>query len=277
MNPFPRTLIATVAVTMALGGMASAQTSATAEADSFTPTVGQSGKDVVWVPTSQALVDRMLDMAQLTPQDRLVDLGSGDGVTVITAAKRGATARGIEFNPDMVELATRRAQTEGVSDRAKFEQADIFESDFSEATVVTLFLLPSLNVKLRPTLLDMQPGTRIVANTFDMGDWQPDETERVTEGCASYCQALKWIVPAKVAGTWTVDGDTLELKQTYQMVDGSLSKGASNQSISDGRLEGSQIRFSVGNDTYTGEVNGEKIQGTVNGSRPWQATKTAGS
>lgn len=278
MKSFRRSLIAAAAVTAVLGGAACAQTSGTATASgSYSPTVGQAGKDVVWVPTPQALVDRMLDMAKLTPQDRLVDLGSGDGRTVITAAKRGTRARGIEFNPDMVALAKRQAQAEGVADRATFEQADIFQSDFSEATVVTLFLLPSLNVKLRPILLDMKPGTRIVANSFDMADWEPDETAHVTEGCSGYCRALKWIVPAKVAGAWTIDGKRLELAQTFQMLEGSLREGTSARSLSGGRLEGARIRFSIGNDVYTGEVNGDRMQGTINGSRPWQATRASGS
>lgn len=278
MMPLRRSLFgASLAVILTVGGAACAQAETSTKTDSYTPTVGQSGKDVVWVPTPQALVDRMLDMAQLTPQDRLVDLGSGDGRTVITAAKRGATARGIEFNPDMVALAKQQAQAEGVSDRATFEQADIFQSDFSEATIVTLFLLPSLNVKLRPTLLDMPPGTRILANSFDMGDWEPDETDQVTEGCSGYCNALKWIVPAKVSGKWEVDGKTLELTQSYQMLEGSLSDGASTQPINAGRLAGAQIRFSVGDDQYVGEARGQTMQGTVNGSRAWQATKIAGS
>jgi SAM-dependent methyltransferase len=274
--PFRRTLIAALAVSLSFAGTACAQTGAASGKDSYAPTPGQAGKDVVWVPTSQALVERILDMAQVTPQDRLVDLGSGDGRTVITAAKRGAKARGIEFNPDMVALARRQAEAEGVSTRATFEQADIFQSDFSEATVVTLFLLPSLNVKLRPILLDMPAGTRIVANSFDMGDWEPDETAHVSQDCTSYCRALKWIVPAKVDGTWTVDGKMLELKQKYQMLEGSLREGPSSRPISNARLDGPKIRFSIGNDQYAGEVAGKQMQGTVNGTRRWQATR-AGS
>ena len=278
MKTLRRSLIAAAAVTAALGGMAvSAQTDAKTAADDYTPTVGQDGKDVIWVPTPQALVDRMLDMAQLTPGDRLVDLGSGDGRTVITAARRGATARGIEFNPEMVALSRQRAQAEGVADRATFEQGDIFKSDFSDATVVTLFLLPKLNVRLRPILLDMPPGTRIVANSFDMGEWQPDETARVTEGCTSYCRALKWIVPAKVSGTWEIDGRMLELSQKFQKLEGALRDGASTRRLGEGRLEGRRVRFSIGDDLYAGEVDGETMRGTINGTRPWQAARTAGS
>lgn len=248
----------------------------TAEQDStaeFTPTVGQSGKDVIWVPTPQALVDRMLDMAALTPQDVLVDLGSGDGRTVITAAKRGARARGIEYNPDMVALSRSAARRAGVSDRATFEQADIFESDFSDATVVTLFLLPGLNLRLRPTLLDMKPGTRVVSNSFTMGDWEPDETGEA-EGCANYCTAYKWTVPAKVEGTWKTSDGELALTQKYQYVEGTLQKGGASMPITDGKLDGATLRFSAGQDQYVANVTGRQMEGTVNGQAGWKAQLT---
>ena len=152
------------------------------------PSVGQPGKDVVWVPTSQVVVDTMLNLAKVTPQDVVYDLGSGDGRTVISAAKRGARAKGIEYNPDMVELSRQNAAKEGVSDRATFVKADLFETDFSEATVITMFLLPSINLKLRPKILNMKPGTRIVSNTFTMGEWKDDDTATVEEnqGCSYY-------------------------------------------------------------------------------------------
>src|ERR671918_2797234 len=145
----------------------------------FKPEVGQEGKDVIWVPTPQELVEKMLDMAKVTPKDYVIDLGSGDGRTVITAAKRGAKALGIEYNPDMVELSKRNAAKEGVSDKATFVKADLFETDFSEATVITMFLLSSINMKLRPKILDLKPGTRVVSNSFTMGDWTSDETATV--------------------------------------------------------------------------------------------------
>ena len=167
----------------------------------FEPKVGQAGKDVVWVPTSQALVDKMLDMAKVTPQDIVYDLGSGDGRTVITAAKRGATATGIEYNPDMVELSKKNAAKEGVTAKATFMKADLFETDFSKATVITMFLLPDINVKLRPKILDLKPGTRIVSNSFTMEDWEDDFTETISGDCTSWCTAHMWIVPAKVGGT----------------------------------------------------------------------------
>jgi len=261
-----RSFLTTAMCAVVLGSTACAQV---ATQDDYTPNVGQSGKDVIWVPTPQTLVDRMLEMAELTPSDRLVDLGSGDGRTVITAAQRGASARGIEYNPDMVAYARRQAAAAGVTRRATFEQADIFQSDFSDATIVTLFLLPSLNLQLRPTLLDMAPGTRIVSNSFDMGDWEPDETAEVTRDCTAYCRAFKWIVPAKVDGAWTLDGTPLTLQQRYQTFAGT----AGSTAIHDGRLEGSQIRFSIGSNQYVGKVSDNTMQGTVNGSRPWRATR----
>lgn len=263
-----------LACAVAWNPFASAQstTAAPSAASTYKPSVGQAGKDVVWVPTSQALVDRMLDMAKLTPQDRLVDLGSGDGRTVITAAKRGAVARGIEFNPDMVAISRQAAKAEGVTNRATFEQADIFQSDFSDATVVTLFLLPSLNVRLRPTILDMKPGTRVVSNSFDMGEWEPDETAQVVQGCGGHCTAYKWVVPAKVGGTWRVDGKELVLTQTFQKVEGTLRDGTSTVPIRDGRLDGTRIAFVVGDKRFNGEVNGKAIQGKLSDGAYWSAS-----
>src|SRR5918993_141451 len=188
----------------------------------FKPEVGQEGKDVIWVPTPQELVEKMLDMAKVTPKDYVIDLGSGDGRTVITAAKRGAKALGIEYNPDMVELSKRNAAKEGVADKASFIKADLFESDFSQAQVITMFLLPDINIRLRPKILDLKPGTRIVSNSFTMGDWSSDETADVKNGCASYCTAHLWIVPAKVQGTWQTPQGELTLKQNYQFISGTL-------------------------------------------------------
>lgn len=260
-------------LTVSLMGSAWAATTAPEPStEEFVPTVGQSGKDVIWVPTPQSLVDKMLDMAGLTAEDKLVDLGSGDGRTVITAAKRGAMARGIEYNPDMVAVSRSAARREGVSDRAVFEQADIFESDFSEATVVTLFLLPNLNLRLKPILLDMAPGTRVVSNSFTMGDWDPDETGEA-EGCSSYCIAYKWVVPAKVEGSWKLPDGELQLTQKYQKVEGSLLRGSEKVAITDGRLEGANIRFKVGDDEYTAKVTGKQMQGKINGQGEWSASQ----
>ena len=271
MMPLKKFFAAAAACAFVLSGSAGAQTSAP-PASTYAPSVGQPGKDVIWVPTSQALVDRMLDMAKLTPADRLVDLGSGDGRLVITAAKRGATARGIEFNPEMVALSQRAAAAEGVAGRATFERADIFESDFSDATVVTLFLLPDLNLRLRPTLLKMKPGTRVVSNSFTMEKWQPDEVARVKEGCSTYCDAYKWVIPAQVAGTWRMADKELVLTQTFQMLEGTLRNGNTVLPIGDARLDGTRIQFSVGKERYTGVVDGNEMRGTIDNKGTWSAT-----
>src|SRR5687768_1243423 len=242
---------------------------ALAQAKPFEPTVGQAGKDVVWVPTPQALVEKMLDLAKVTPQDFLMDLGSGDGRTVITAAKRGLRAQGVEYNPDMVSLAQRNAKEAGVTDRAQFVQADLFQTDFSKAQVITMFLLPSINMKLRPTILNMRPGTRIVSNTFTMEDWEPDQSETVTD-CSSWCTAHLWIVPAKAAGTWQMPQGTLTLDQQFQMLTGTLGSTA----ISGGRLRGDAITFTVGNTVYNGRVEGNTIRGTMSGGASGAFTAT---
>ena len=238
----------------------------------FEPTVGQAGKDVVWVPTPQTLVNKMLDMAKVTPSDFLMDLGSGDGRTVITAAKRGVKAMGIEYNPDMVELSKKNAAAAGVSDKATFVKADIFETDFSKATVITLFLLPDLNLRLRPKILEMTPGTRVVSNSFRMEAWEPDQTETVSDDCVSWCTALMWIVPAKVEGTWHLaNGGDLTLTQQFQMLTGTLG----STPISDARMNGSQITFTAGGAQYTGQVKGTTMQGAIKGGSggSWTATK----
>ena len=237
-------------------------------AQEFQPQVGQEGKDVIWVPTPQALVNKMLDMGKVTAKDYVIDLGSGDGRTVITAAKRGAKALGIEYNPDMVELSKRNAAKEGVNDKAQFMKADLFESDFSQATVITMFLLPDINIRLRPKILDLKPGTRIVSNSFTMGDWTADETTTASEGCTSYCTAYLWIVPAKVKGTWKLPQGELTLDQNYQMISGTLKSGANSTPITNGKLTGDQISFTAGGTQYTGHVIGNTIDG---GS--WKATR----
>lgn len=243
----------------------------------YKPKVGQQGKDVVWVPTSQDLVDIMLDMAQLQPEDKLVDLGSGDGRTVISAAKRGIKARGIEYNPDLVALANSAARQEKVTDLATFEQADIFESDFSEATVVTMFLLPKLNMRLRPTLLDMQPGTRIVSNSFLMEDWEPDETQQAGEGCDGHCIAYKWVVPAKVEGTWQLDDKKLVLGQKFQVLEGELVEGDRAAPVTDAKVDGKKLAFNIDGRRYEGEIRGDAMQGTIDGGQVWRATRVATS
>jgi hypothetical protein len=239
----------------------------------FKPQVGQEGKDVIWVPTPDGLVAKMLEIGKVTDKDILIDLGSGDGRTVIAAAKIGAKALGIEYNPDMVSLSEKNASEAGVSDRAKFIKADLFEYDFSEATVITMFLLPDINLRLRPRLLDLKPGTRIVSNTFTMGEWEPDAEVTTEENWNSWYTALLWIIPAKVSGTWNLDGNKLELTQQYQMIHGSLN---SENKITDGRLNGDIITFTIGTARYTGKVEGNnKMSGTVtsgSGTKDWVAT-----
>ena len=241
----------------------------------YEPQVGQPGKDVVWVPTPQALVDKILDLAAVTPQDFVIDLGSGDGRTVITAAKRGVKALGIEYNPDMVALSQRNAAAEGVSDRATFMKADIFQTDFSKATVITMFLLPSINMQLRPKLLAMKPGTRVVSNTFMMEDWRPDDSATIgdTEAtCEQWCTAHFWLVPANVEGTWRSAAGTLTLKQKFQELTGTLGTAAIVNAV----MKGEQIVFAAGGADYTGRLNGNRIEGTmVSAGRTtsWQATR----
>jgi precorrin-6B methylase 2 len=228
----------------------------------YEPSVGQEGKDVVWVPTPQAVVDKMLDMAKLQASDYLMDLGSGDGRTVITAAKRGAVALGIEYNPDMVALSQRNAEKEGVSSRATFMKADLFETDLSRATVITMFLLPEINLKLRPTILKLRPGTRIVSNTFTMGEWKADETATLSSdaGCnSSWCTALLWIVPARVAGNYKVQQGEVGLKQDFQMLSGYLRTGGKDFAL-EGRVRGEEISFTAGGRQYRGKLNGRTLE-----------------
>jgi hypothetical protein len=255
---------------------AAAFAQATATQKPYEPSVGQQGKDVVWVPTPDALVQKMLDLAKVTAQDYVIDLGSGDGRTVIAAAKRGARALGIEYNPDMVELSKRNAAKAGVTDKATFVKADIFESDYSKATVITMFLLPDINLKLRPKILNLKPGTRIVSNSFTMGEWKADQTENVTDNCTTYCTALLWIVPAKVDGSWQVSDGELTVKQEFQMLTGTLTSGGTETPVK-GRMRGDRITFTAGKAQYAGRVNGNSIvEGTVkggSGSGQWTATK----
>ncbi len=175
------------------------------------------------------MVEKLLDMARVTPQDYVIDLGSGDGRSVIAAAKRGARAHGIEYDAGLVEVSKREAAKNGVSDKASFAQGDVFASDFSKATVIFLFLTPEMNIRLRPQLLNLKPGTRIVANTFGIGDWNADETSVIPENCERWCTARLWVVPAKVTGTWKMADEHMTLKQTYQTFSGALKAATGPQ------------------------------------------------
>ena len=229
----------------------------------FEPEVGQPGKDVVWVPTPQSVVDKMLDTAKVTPNDFVMDLGSGDGRTVITAAKRGARALGIEYNPDMVALSKENAQAAGVTSRAEFRQADLFKTDLTQATVITMFLLPEINRKLRPTILKLKPGTRVVSNTFTMGEWQPDESHTVENCESSWCTVLFWVVPAQVAGNYKTAQGEFSITQDFQMLKGVLKAGGKTMPI-EGKVLGEEITLTTGSGagakTWRGKKNGSSLE-----------------
>jgi methylase of polypeptide subunit release factors len=269
----------------------------------YTPRLGLKGKDVTWFPTPDGLVEKMLDMANLTPDDFLMDLGSGDGRIVIAAAKRGVRSMGVEYNPDLVELSKREAEKAGVSDKAAFVQGDIFTFDFSKATVIMLYLEARMNMKLRPQLLEMKPGTRVVSHNCDMEDWKPDQsfTYKVRQPSFEYRPqsslstsagmesmantpveayyehyAFLWIVPAKVAGVWTWAGQELTLSQKFQEIKGSITVKGKKEPIRYGGMKGDLIWFEVGKGAnvlaYAGRVTGNTIEGVSRvGSGP--ATK----
>ncbi|RPI53499.1 MAG: class I SAM-dependent methyltransferase [Acidobacteria bacterium] len=268
MQNMPRSRVRPIALlllTLVVGADASAQEKA------YEPTPGQAGKDVVWVPTPQELVEKMLDMAKVTPQDIVIDLGSGDGRNVIAAAKRGARAIGFEFNPDMVALSRLRAKEAGVADRATFVEGDMFEADISKATVLALFLLPTNLDKLAPKFLTLNPGTRIVNNTFNVTGWDADASETIEGTCTSWCTSMLNIVPARVAGTWRTGSGDLTLTQDFQKVSGTLGTTAVS-----GRLHGEQITFKAGDTEYKGKVTGDRMEGTSTNAgktQSWSATK----
>jgi SAM-dependent methyltransferase len=255
-----------------LGSLACAAVAQQPASQDYEPIPGQPGKDVVWVPMPDSQVERMLDLAEVTSRDFVIDLGSGDGRTVIAAARRGARAMGVEFNPDLVTLSQHRAREAGVTDRTRFVEGDLFKADLSQATVVTLFLLDDINVKLRPMLLSLKPGTRIAANTFKMGDWEPD-AETGAPGCYAWCFIYLWIVPARIEGTWRTPQGELSLAQQYQQVSGSLGAGATALPVH-GRVTGDRVVLTAGGSQYRGLVAGDSIEGTVitaGAIRPWKA------
>ena len=244
--------------------VAGAQTSPAAPtADKpYEPRSGQQGKDVIWLPTPQVVVDKMLDLAKVTAQDVVIDLGSGDGRTVITAARLGARALGIEYNPDMVEYSRRQAAAAGMTARTSFVKADLFETSFAEATVLTMFLLPEINRKLRPKILDLKPGTRIVSNTFTMAEWKPDAEADLhgQPGCdISFCRVLHWVVPQKVEGTYKVAQGEVKLEQEFQMLTGTLKQGSTVFTLT-GRVYGEQIMLSTGEKQYRGRLSGGNLE-----------------
>jgi hypothetical protein len=252
----------------------------------FQPQVGQSGKDVIWVPTPDDVVDRMLTMAQVTPQDFVMDLGAGDGKIAIAAAKKfGARAVGIEYNPDMVKHANANAAAAGVAGtsqgKAQIRHGDIFQTDFTQATVITLYLLPALNMKLRPQLLAMRPGTRVVSHSFSMEDWEADEISTL-DGRRAYF----WMVPAQVMGNWTLDANNqrydLTLEQTFQKITGNVTLQPISAGLRDAKMRGPFIQFAFVDPSgvrrdFTGRVDGRRIEGTFRdekgGEGKWSATR----
>ena len=259
---------------------------APAFAQKYEPHVGQAGKDVIWVPTPDEVVERMLTMAQLGPGDIHFDLGAGDGKIAIAAAKRGAVATGIEYNPDMAKYANERAQAAGVAGvgpgKAMIRQADIFVTDFSKATVITLYLLPTLNMKLRPQILSMKPGTRVVSHSFTMEDWEADEISNL-DGRRAYF----WVVPAQVGGNWSLDagGQKAEIvfEQTFQKITGGVNFSKALQGgLREARLRGSDIAFAYVDQSgqrreFSGKVDGKRMEGTFRDAKGqegrWSATR----
>ena len=235
----------------------------------YEPVRGQAGKDVIWIPTPPGLIDKMLSAAKVTDQDRLFDLGAGDGIIAITAAKQyGTQAVGIEYNPDMAQFARRKVAEAGVTDKVRIITGDIFKEDFSSATVVTLYLMPHLNLKLRPLLLKMKPGTRVVSHAFTMGDWEPDETMSY-----QHSQGYFWVVPAQIEGNWVMTGMDggpmrVSMSQSFQNIGGNLTRGSQNLAMLGARLRGDEVKFQfITQDrkvhAFSGRVEGRRITGTV--------------
>jgi SAM-dependent methyltransferase len=264
-------LTAVVAMVVLTAGAAGAQTQGGAKP--FVPESGQAGKDVVWVPTPAELVEKMLDLAKVTASDFVMDLGSGDGRNIIAAAKRGARSLGVEYNQDMVDLSNRLAREAGVTDKAQFVQGDMYVADISKANVMALFLLPTNLTQLRPKFLDLQPGSRIVSNTFTINDWTPDDQVTIAGDCSAWCTALLYIVPARVAGTWKTAEGELTLKQDVQMLTGTLARPGGQPIPVTGRLLGTEITLQAQGQEMKGRVTGGVIDGTRSNGTAFQATR----
>lgn len=230
---------------------------------------GRAGKDVVWLPSYDAVVTAMLSMAKVTSRDVVFDLGAGDGKIAIAAAKEpyGARAVGIEYDPELAKLAACLVEVEGVSDRVKVVQGDIFKEDFAEASVVTMYLLPHLNLCVRHRLLAMEPGTRVVSHQFDMGDWKPDDSLNIAGRDVGL-----WVVPARVDGVWDFEDSlgtpfTLDLRQTFGVLAGEITAGGAPQPLPGATLRGRELRFTF--DTagtavkFSGTVRGGEITGVL--------------
>lgn len=271
MKPRPLASILVLTLLLLALPLANAQTSV----NTFEPVSGQAGKDVVWVPTPPALVEKMLDMAKVTPEDYVMDLGSGDGRNIIAAAKRGARALGVEYNPDMVKLSEQLAAKEGVAGKARFMEGDMYEADISQATVLALFLLPENLDRLVDKFLDLKPGTRIVLNTFGINGWSADRVEFADGDCGQWCEALLYIVPARVSGQWQLPNGHLTLEQHFQKLSGALEMEGNRYPVTNGRVDGSAISFTANGLQYNGRVSGDTIEGsaTHGAARGWRATR----
>jgi 2-polyprenyl-3-methyl-5-hydroxy-6-metoxy-1,4-benzoquinol methylase len=243
--------------------------SPTTNSTEYKPKVGQEGKDVIWVPTPEGLIDKMLEAAKVSDKDTLFDLGAGDGIIAITATRKyGAKSVGIEYNPEMAQFARRKVAEAGLTDKVKIITGDIFQEDFSSATVVTLYLMPHLNIKLRPILLKMKPGTRVVSNTFNMGDWEPDETV-----LDQHWRAHFWVVPAQIEGAWVMKGMEggplrLNISQSYQNIGGTLIRGGQTLDLLGAKLRGDEVKFQyITPDrkvhAFSGRLEGRRLTGTV--------------
>jgi hypothetical protein len=243
--------------------------STTTNSAEYKPKVGQEGKDVIWVPTPEGLIDKMLEAAKVSDKDTLFDLGAGDGIIAITAARKyGAKSVGIEYNPDMAQFARRKVAEAGLTDKVKIITGDIFQEDFSSATVITLYLMPHLNLKLRPILLKMKPGTRVVSNTFTMGEWEPDETV-----FDQHWKGYFWVVPAQIEGAWVMTGMEggplrLNISQSFQNIGGTLTRGGQTLTLLGAKLRGDEVKFQfVTPDrkvhAFSGRLEGRRLTGTV--------------
>lgn len=256
----------------AVAGVAAAQT----PNKPYEPMVGQDGKDVVWVPNPEVMVETMLNMAQVTAQDFVIDLGSGDGRNVIGAARRGARARGVEFNPDLVEHSRRLAAAAGVTGLVEFVQGDMYVADITPASVLALFLLPENLGRLTPKFIAMKPGSRIVSNTYEIPGWHADASQTVRDECAAFCIVFLYVVPAKVAGNWRLPDGELALSQDFQRIAGTYDYNGITLPLENVRLNGVEIGFSANGIEYHGRIDGDVMQGTAkgrNGTAGWRATR----
>jgi hypothetical protein len=273
-----------IAICMALSTVAFAAEQQAPKSDAandvqkpYVPVEGQAGRDAVWVPTPHVLVEKMLDLAKVTPKDFVMDLGSGDGRNIIAAAKRGIHGLGVEYNQELVDYSRQLAEKEGVADKAKFVQGDMYIADISKATVLALFLLPENMEKLKSKFLALRPGSRIETKAFEIPEWSPDVTERAEGDCGAWCTAHLYIVPAKAGGTWKMSGGELTLQQRYQNLSGSITMEGKRVPISNGKMRGDRITFTAGGVTYTGRVSGDAMSGKMKGGAggTWSASRAS--